>query len=237
MKHYSFASNYLRTYANTIIFSFKYIVKPVNHDNLLINILHGEQNLENLIYLIPKVRVLKLNFFDSCVKYDLKPISKLLNLRELYIISNTEIESRPRLLNINILSNLCLDNIIVYGNILDGKNVIYHWPKIRNPIFLHINSITKSGSVINYDIKKRFFHKNLLGGSSMICCDNIILQIVNDSEYQAIYRTYEAYSEDQIHVTSISKIKFLKFIYADNVYNHNLLYPTCQEDLYMDDLD
>ncbi|QTF49333.1 robin [Acanthamoeba polyphaga mimivirus] len=240
MKHFTFADNYLRTYIDTVTFGFKFIVHPVNYTDLSISIMIGEQNLFNLVKLIPNVRKLHLYFTDENTKYNLESITKLTKLRVLVVFSQFEKKSRPRLYNIKSLNKLKLDSIVIYDKILDPFNPVYQWPQIRDRKFKSVKSIDIKGPIINYNVNRTRFHNHLFE-KYPVCCSNFIVQLINQPDntqiYQVIYRYQEQYIEDQIYIQTIDKSKFLRFIYGENVLNTEIYYPQCQQDLYIDDID
>ena len=241
MRHFTFADNYLRTYVDTITYSFKFITEPVNYKKLSISIMIGGQNINNLVKLIPKIEELAIHFSDSKTKYNIEPLNQLTNLKYLTITSQHEKESLPRLYGINTLGKSKLRSLVVYNQVLNLIDPIYPWPRIRNPIYHTINNITVTGCTINYNMKLIKFHKNLLE-NQIICCDNFIVQEIQslnefESRYQVIYRCYEQYSDDRIHIQVINKAKFLGLIFGTNILNLDITYPKCRNDLFMDDKD
>nr|AEX62817.1 robin [Moumouvirus Monve] len=161
MKYFTFTNNLLRTYVDNIIYSFKYINKPINDENIFINIDFGPQELNKLAILIPNVKNLNLYFGDITVKYDLSPLIQLKNIKTLIINSLKQEKFLPRLLNIKSLKVLNLSKLIIYGQTLDPIEPIFLWPKIKNTKFLHINKIERYHDVINYDIKKQKYSQIL----------------------------------------------------------------------------
>ncbi|AQN68294.1 hypothetical protein [Saudi moumouvirus] len=236
MKYLTFTNNSLRTYVDNIIYSFKYINKPINDENIFINIDFGPQELNKLVVLIPNVKNLNLYFGDITIKYDLSPLIQLKNIKTLIINSLKQEKFLPRLLNIKSLQALNLSKLIIYGQTLDPSKPVFLWPKIKNTKFLHINKIERYHNVVNYDIKKTKVFTNIVAKNTVLS-ENIILQDLGNSIYQIIYRQYVAYHEDKLSIIPTNKKTFLSLIYNQLDVDIHADYPKFHDDLFLEDLD
>ncbi|QGR53926.1 hypothetical protein [Moumouvirus maliensis] len=236
MKHFTFTNNTLRTYVDNVIYSFKYISKPINDEKVNINIDFGPQELNKLVFLIPHVKHLNLYFGDVTVKYDLSPLTQLKNIKTISINSLKQEKFLPRLLNIKSLKVLNLSKLIIYGQTLDPDNPVFLWPKIKNTKFLHINKIERYHDIINYDIKKTKLFTSIVAKNTVLS-ENIILQDMGNSMYQIIYRQYLPYHEDRLNIIPANKKTFLSLIYNQVDVDIHVDYPKFHDDLFLEDLD
>ncbi|AGF85354.1 hypothetical protein QJ854_gp428 [Moumouvirus goulette] len=236
MKHFTFTNNSLRTYVDNVIYSFKYINKPINDENVFINIDFGPHELNKLVILIPNVKNLNLYFGDVTVKYDLSPLIQLKNIKTISINSLKQEKFLPRLLNIKLLKILNLSKLIVYGQTLNPIEPLFLWPKIKNTKFLHINKIERHHDIINYDIKKTKIFINIVAKNTVLS-ENIILQDFGNGIYQIIYRQYMPYHEDKLNIIPTNKKIFLSLIYNQTDIDIHTDYPKFHDDLFLEDLD
>ncbi len=235
MQQYDFSSNYLRSGMYGIYPDHRKICNPITATLLNITILVGEQNLHNLVKLIPHVINLNLIFCDLNVRYDLGPLINLRNLRELQI--KGIFGRKIRLFNISNLSILNLDILTLYGKDLNPTDPVYQWPKVRNSYYKHINNIKTYPNVIIYDIDV----SNLNIDKTNIT-DNIILQKINE-KYFMISTYGKAHHGSDLLIKPIEVKQFLSII---NLQKINCEEPWCEsvldiplidDDLYENDTD
>ena len=225
MIDYDFGADYLRVNGKLPLF----IKNPVSEKILNIKILVEDQDLNNLVYLIPKVEILTLSFCDNDPRYDISSLIKLKDLSELRIKGFWN-KQGPRLLKLNRLKKLKLRKLRVYGKKLDPMDPVYPWPKIRIPEFSHIKNITILGKVINYELRAPDDGEEFSG-------ENIYLQKLTNTQFQLIYYYSEGNRAEKIKIEIISAKKFYKYLFTKSVPEKNPWYPKTMEDLYTDDDD
>jgi hypothetical protein len=201
---------------------------------LLINVLCNVRSLEFLPVLIPKVQILQLNFCEK-YSYDLNALLALKELKLLIITGNSNLF---KLKNLASLKELELKSLIVFGHILDPKDPKMIWPKLRNPIYAHIEKIINNGSITSYYMIYRKCNDYLEHFIGEFSSSDVVIQKCQNS-YQIIYYEQSTNNDSGLYIKPLNEKEFNLLIMnrnEDDKYKDlQVIIPQIKDDLWIQD--